>query len=218
MPERQAAHLHRLRAQLGVRRPAAPTDGVHGDLAGAGDGGHLEVVAVARTEVRHGGLHVGPVDVGHPGADERAVDVGVDVERFAAVGGERPTDDAQPVRRAVDGVDVAHGGTAARDGAIADQQRLIGDAVVDDPPLHPVLARPHRPLLTGDPSAVLGVMYADRDAWYREVADAVVEVRPAHEAGEKPKWCLAAEVAEALVELGRIAPEQVATPDELRQP
>jgi shikimate kinase len=42
----------------------------------------------------------------------------------------------------------------------------------------------------------------DRDGWYREVADAVVEVRPAHEAGEKPKWRLAERVVEALVGLG----------------
>jgi shikimate kinase len=79
-------------------------------------------------------------------------------------------------------------------------------------------ARPHRPLLTGDASSVLTAMYADRDGWYREVADAVVEVRPAHEAGEKPKWRLAEQVAEALVGLGRIAPDQVATAEEVRQP
>jgi shikimate kinase len=79
-------------------------------------------------------------------------------------------------------------------------------------------ARPHRPLLTADPAAVLTAMYADRDAWYREVADAVVEVRPAHEAGEKPKWRLAEQVAEALVGVGRIAPGQVAVVDEVRQP
>ena len=59
-------------------------------------------------------------------------------------------------------------------------------------------AKPHRPLLSGDPAEVLGAMYADRDPWYREVADAVVEVRPAHEAGGKPKWRLAEQVVEAL--------------------
>lgn len=79
-------------------------------------------------------------------------------------------------------------------------------------------ARPHRPLLTGDPAEVLGRMYAERDAWYREVADVVVEVRPAHEAGEKPKWRLAEQVAEALVAHGRLTPEQVASPAEVRQP
>jgi hypothetical protein len=52
-------------------------------------------------------------------------------------------------------------------------------------------------LLTGDPGAVLGTMYADRDPWYREVADAIVEVRPAHEEGDKPKWNLAEQVQAA---------------------
>jgi shikimate kinase len=66
-----------------------------------------------------------------------------------------------------------------------------------------VQAKPHRPLLEGaDPVEVLQEMYARRDPWYREVADAVVEVRPAHEAGEKPKWRLAEQVTEALVDLG----------------
>jgi shikimate kinase len=63
-------------------------------------------------------------------------------------------------------------------------------------------AKPHRPLLAGDPREVLTDLYAERDAWYREVADAVVEVRPAHEAGERPKWRLAEQVVEALVSLG----------------
>ncbi len=79
-------------------------------------------------------------------------------------------------------------------------------------------ARPHRPLLTGDASTVLTRMYAERDAWYREVADAVIEVRPAHEAGEKPKWRLAEQVAAALVDLGRIAPAAVAAAAEVREP
>lgn len=62
-------------------------------------------------------------------------------------------------------------------------------------------ARPHRPLLSGDPETVLSAMYAERDPWYRGVADAVVEVRPAHAAGERPKWRLAQQVVEALVDL-----------------
>lgn len=62
--------------------------------------------------------------------------------------------------------------------------------------------KPHRPLLTDDPAVVLGRMYDDRDPLYREVADAVVEVRPAHEAGERPKWRLAERVVEALADLG----------------
>lgn len=66
-------------------------------------------------------------------------------------------------------------------------------------------AKPHRPLLTGDPADVLAEMYARRDAWYREVAAAVVEVRPAHEEGDKPKWRLAELVVEAVVALGIVA-------------
>jgi shikimate kinase len=71
-------------------------------------------------------------------------------------------------------------------------------------------AKPHRPLLTGDPVEVLEAMYAQRDEWYRDVADAVVEVRPAHEAGEKPKWRLAEAVVDALVALGAVDPGAVA--------
>lgn len=71
-------------------------------------------------------------------------------------------------------------------------------------------AKPHRPLLTGDPAEVLDAMYAQRDGWYREVADGIVEVAPAHEAGGKPKWRLAEQVLEALEPLG-IAPVEVPT-------
>lgn len=61
----------------------------------------------------------------------------------------------------------------------------------------------HRPLLAGaDPTVLFEQMYDERDGWYREVADATVEVRPAHEAGEKPKWRLAEQVAAALADLG----------------
>jgi shikimate kinase len=74
-------------------------------------------------------------------------------------------------------------------------------------------AKPHRPLLTGDPAEVLASMYEARDHWYRVVADAVVEVRPAHEAGEKPKWRLAEQVAEALIILHVVDPADVASAD-----
>jgi shikimate kinase len=76
--------------------------------------------------------------------------------------------------------------------------------------------KPHRPLLTGDPVEVFERMYAERDGWYREVADAVVEVRPAHEAGEKPKWRLAQQVVEALVTLGAVHPSRVSDADGVR--
>ena len=66
-------------------------------------------------------------------------------------------------------------------------------------------AKPHRPLLAdADPVEVFERLYAERDAWYREVADAVIDVRPAHEAGEKPKWRLAEQVTEALVAHGAV--------------
>ncbi len=71
-------------------------------------------------------------------------------------------------------------------------------------------AKPHRPLLAdADPAEVFDRLYAERDGWYREVADAIVQVRPAHEAGDKPKWRLAEQIAEALVALGAVHPSQL---------
>lgn len=72
-----------------------------------------------------------------------------------------------------------------------------------------VQAKAHRPLLVDDPLGVLTRMYGERDGWYREVADLQVEVRPAHEAGEKPKWRLAETVVEGLVAAGAIPAEEV---------
>jgi shikimate kinase len=60
--------------------------------------------------------------------------------------------------------------------------------------------KPHRPLLSGDPRDVLAAMYAVRDPWYRQVADVVIEVRPAHEQGDQPKRRLADQVVAALAE------------------
>lgn len=77
-------------------------------------------------------------------------------------------------------------------------------------------AKPHRPLLTGDPAEVLGRLYDERDGWYREVADAVVEIRPAHEAGDKPKWRLAERVVEALLACGAVRPDDVADIESVR--
>ena len=76
-----------------------------------------------------------------------------------------------------------------------------------------VQAKPHRPLLGPDPLAVMQEMYERRDPWYREVADAVVEVLPAHEAGEKPKWRLAEQVTEELLRLGVVDPAAVTSPE-----
>ena len=68
-------------------------------------------------------------------------------------------------------------------------------------------AKPHRPLLHDrDPRLVFEQLYTARDELYRSVADAVVEIQPAHLAGEKPKWRIAETVVEALVELGVIDP------------
>ena len=79
-------------------------------------------------------------------------------------------------------------------------------------------AKPHRPLLTGDPATVLVGMYAERDGWYRSVADAVIEVRPAHEGGQKPKWRLAEQVVESLVALGVVDRSEVLNLDQLVLP
>lgn len=75
-----------------------------------------------------------------------------------------------------------------------------------------VQRKAHRPLLDGrDADELFDEMYRDRDGWYREVADVVVEVRPAHEAGDKPKWRLAETVVEALIERGEVDPAVVTT-------
>ncbi|MEO6988460.1 MAG: shikimate kinase [Aquihabitans sp.] len=68
-------------------------------------------------------------------------------------------------------------------------------------------AKPHRPLLHDrDPRLVFEQLYTARDGLYRSVADAVVEIQPAHLAGEKPKWRIAETVVEALVDLGVLDP------------
>lgn len=70
-----------------------------------------------------------------------------------------------------------------------------------------VQQKAHRPLLEGqDPNDLFARMYDERDPWYREVADVVVEVRPHHEAGEKPKWRIAESVVEAIVDRGEAPP------------
>ena len=54
----------------------------------------------------------------------------------------------------------------------------------------------HRPLLDDDPARCSRASRPSATAWYAEVADVVVDVGPAHEAGEKPKWSLAEQVVE----------------------
>lgn len=51
-----------------------------------------------------------------------------------------------------------------------------------------------RPLLDGDPGAVLARLAVERQGWYEEVADVVVDVEPVHEAEPKPKAVLAWQV------------------------
>jgi shikimate kinase len=60
--------------------------------------------------------------------------------------------------------------------------------------------RAHRPLLAEDPAAVLTRLAAERDPWYAEVADLVIDIDPVHRAGDKPKKQLARLVLDALAE------------------
>jgi shikimate kinase len=54
-----------------------------------------------------------------------------------------------------------------------------------------------RPLLAGgDARSVLERLHAERDAWYAEVADDVLEVSSFHEWGSQPKKAMAARIAE----------------------
>jgi shikimate kinase len=72
-----------------------------------------------------------------------------------------------------------------------------------------VQRKEHRPLLGDDPREVMAEMYRTRDPWYREVADAVVEVEPAHRAGPKPKWRLAGSVIQELAACGALDQAEV---------
>lgn len=79
-----------------------------------------------------------------------------------------------------------------------------------------VQAKAHRPLLSDDPLTVMRTMYEQRDGWYREVADAVIEILPHHEAGEKPKWRIAEQVVEELIDLHVVDPAAVSSPEVFR--
>lgn len=58
-------------------------------------------------------------------------------------------------------------------------------------------ARAHRPLLAGsDPGATIGRLYAEREAWYRQVADEVVDVEAFLSGGRLDTSALADHVAE----------------------
>lgn len=61
------------------------------------------------------------------------------------------------------------------------------------------LAKADRFLLAGDdPLAILSRLYAERDAWYRAVADQILEVGSFHEWGSQPKRAMAQRIAELL--------------------
>ncbi len=61
-----------------------------------------------------------------------------------------------------------------------------------------VQRKAHRPLIDDDVEATLGRLHAERDAWYREVADVVVPIEPAHQ-GEHPKRALAQQVTDLVL-------------------
>lgn len=67
-------------------------------------------------------------------------------------------------------------------------------------------AKPHRFLLDGaDPLDVLTEQYRARDPWYREVADAVVEIADLAEWGSQPKVAVAGRIAELARQAGAAA-------------
>jgi shikimate kinase len=62
-------------------------------------------------------------------------------------------------------------------------------------------AKANRPLLAGaDPRDVLGRLHAERDDWYAEVADDVLDVCSFHEWGSQPKKAMAERVAQLVRE------------------
>jgi shikimate kinase len=60
-------------------------------------------------------------------------------------------------------------------------------------------------LAAADPAEVLGSLYDERDGWYREVADEVLEIGSFHEWGSQPKKAIAERVAD-LVRAREAAP------------
>jgi shikimate kinase len=61
-----------------------------------------------------------------------------------------------------------------------------------------VQRKAHRPLIDGDVDATLERLHEERGDWYREVADVVVAVEPAHDT-EHPKRALALQVTELVL-------------------
>lgn len=58
-----------------------------------------------------------------------------------------------------------------------------------------VAQREHRPLIDDDVAGTIHRLHAEREAWYREVADEIVVVAPVHAASANPKRDLADLVA-----------------------
>jgi shikimate kinase len=61
-----------------------------------------------------------------------------------------------------------------------------------------VARKAHRPLVDDDPLGTIERLHRERDGWYREVADVVVPVEPAHET-DHPKRALAGLVVDLVV-------------------
>lgn len=60
-----------------------------------------------------------------------------------------------------------------------------------------IQAKDDRPLLAaGDPIAVLERLHAERESWYAEVADEVLDIASFHEWGSQPKGAMAERIAE----------------------
>jgi shikimate kinase len=99
---------------------------------------------------------------------------------------------------------VATGGGAV----VSDEnrRRLAADDVTvvwlhGDPAFLASRAKPkdHRPLIADDARGTLERLFAEREGWYRQVADVVVDVQPAFLAGPKPKDRIADEVVAGVV-------------------
>lgn len=61
-----------------------------------------------------------------------------------------------------------------------------------------VARKKHRPLIGADPATTLINLADEREAWYADVADAVIDVVPVHSQAERPKWVLAERVVAAI--------------------
>lgn len=67
--------------------------------------------------------------------------------------------------------------------------------------------KPGRPLLSGDdPLGVLTRLCAERNAWYREVADIVIDVAPVYRTEAKPKRTLAELILDRVAPYGILVP------------